>query len=146
VTLIDQTAPSQAATLTFDFDLPHRPEKVWRALTEPELLAQWLLPVLGLELAPGTAFTFQAPPKGDWDGVVRCKLLDVEPQRALSWRWVVGDVDTVVTFTLAATPAGTRLHLVHTGFRTDQKSSFGGSRWAWKSMGSKLEELLGRSP
>ena len=51
---IDRTAPAQSEAITFDFDLPHRPEKVWRALTEPALLGEWLLPVIGLTLETGT--------------------------------------------------------------------------------------------
>jgi len=38
-------------SISFDFDLPHPPEKVWRALTDPDLLAQWLLPSAGFGLA-----------------------------------------------------------------------------------------------
>ena len=51
--LADKTAPGQTESLSFEFDLPHAPEKVWRALTEPALLAEWLLPVIGFDLAPG---------------------------------------------------------------------------------------------
>ena len=58
----DKTAPSQTDSLAFDFDLPHSPEKVWRALTDPALLAEWLLPVIGLKLEPGAAFTFKTQP------------------------------------------------------------------------------------
>jgi len=141
---IDRTAPSQTETLTFEFDLPHPPEKVWRALTDPSLLAQWLLPAVGFELAPGAAFRFQAPPQPGWDGTVNCRFLEIEAQRKLSWSWVVGDIDTVVTFTLEPTPTGTRLTLVHSGFKPDQKRNFGGARYGWRMMGGKLVELLGR--
>ena len=50
-------------SLSFEFDLPHSPEKVWRALTDPALLAEWLLPVVELKLQPGAAFKFEAPPQ-----------------------------------------------------------------------------------
>jgi len=144
MTLTDRTAPSQTETLTFEFDLRHPPEKVWRALTDPELLAQWLLPAVGFELAPGAAFRFQAPPQPGWDGTVNCRFLEIEAQRKLSWRWVVGDIDTVVTFTLERTATGTRLTLVHSGFKPDQKRNFGGARYGWRMMGGKLVDLLGR--
>ena len=98
--LVDTTAPSQGESLSFEFDLHHAPEKVWRALTDPALLAEWLLPVVGLELEQGAAFRFNAQPQPGWDGVVNCRLLEVEAQRKLSYAWVVGDIDTVVTFTL----------------------------------------------
>jgi len=141
---IDRTDPSQTETLTFEFDVQHPPEKVWRALTDPALLAEWLLPAVGFELAPGAAFRFQAPPQPGWDGTVNCRFLEIEPQRKLSWRWVVGDIDTVVTFTLEPTPTGTRLMLVHSGFKPDQKRNFGGARYGWRMMGGKLVDLLGR--
>jgi uncharacterized protein YndB with AHSA1/START domain len=144
--LIDKTAPSQTESISFEFDLHHSPEKVWRALTDPVLLAEWLLPVIGLELAPGAAFTFKTQPQPGWDGIVNCRFLEIEAQRKLSWRWVVGDIDTVVTFTLAATASGTRLSLVHSGFRPDQKQNFGGARYGWKMMGGKLVDLLARIP
>lgn len=142
MTPTDKTAPSQTDSLSFDFDLHHPPEKVWRALTIPELLAEWLLPVAGFKLAPGTAFTFQTQPMPGWDGVVNCRLLESEAPRRISYTWVVGGMDTVVTFTLAPTASGTRLTLVHSGFKPDQKQNFGGARYGWKMMGGRLVDLL----
>jgi len=138
----DRTAPSQTETLSFEFDLHHPPEKVWRALTDPELLAQWLLPSIGFALAPGAAFTFQAPPQPGWDGTVSCRFLEIEAQRKLSWSWVVGDIDTVVTFTLEPTATGTRLLLEQSGFKPDQRRNFAGARYGWRMMGGKLVDLL----
>jgi uncharacterized protein YndB with AHSA1/START domain len=142
----DRTAPAQTGTITFEFDLPHPPEKVWRALTDPALLAEWLLPVLGtrMELAPGAEFTFRTDPHPGWDGIVNCRMLEIEPYRKLSYAWTVPFLDTVVTFTLTPTPAGTRLDLVQSGFRPDQKQNFGGARYGWRLMGGKLVDLLGR--
>lgn len=142
----DRTARGQSERIDFEFDLPHPPEKVWRALTIPELLAEWLLPVTGMELTPGRAFTFQTQPVGGWDGVVHCRMLENEPPRKLSYTWVVGEMDTVVTFHLAPTDSGTRLSLVHTGFKPTQKQNFGGARYGWRSMGEKLVDVLARNP
>jgi uncharacterized protein YndB with AHSA1/START domain len=143
---IDKTVPSQAESISFEFDLHHSPEKVWRALTDPALLAQWLLPVVDLELEPGAAFTFKAPPQPGWDGVVNCRVLEIEAHRRLSCAWVVGDMDTVVTFTLTPTASGTRLSLVQSGFKPDQKRNFAGARYGWNLMGGKLVDLLARTP
>src|SRR5690606_13773978 len=66
--LSDKTVKAETDTLAFEIELGHSPEKVWRALTDPALLSEWLLPVAGLELAPGVRFTFQAPPQPGWDG------------------------------------------------------------------------------
>ena len=143
---IDKTAPSQTESLSFEFDLHHSPEKVWRALTDPVLLTEWLLPVVDLELEPGAAFTFTAQPQPGWDGIVNCRFLEIEAHRKLSYTWVVGDIDTVVTFTLTPTASGTRLSLVQSGFRPDQKQNFGGARYGWKMMGGKLVDLLAGLP
>jgi uncharacterized protein YndB with AHSA1/START domain len=148
MTPTDQTAQSQTETISFEFDLHHSPEKVWRALTDPALLAEWLLPVVDLKLEPGAAFTLKTQPYPGWDGIVNCRILEIEAQRKLSYSWVVGDMhlDTVVTFTLTRTPSGTRLFLVQSGFKPDQKQNFGGARYGWKMMGGKLVDLLARIP
>jgi uncharacterized protein YndB with AHSA1/START domain len=148
MTPVDKTAPSQTEAIAFDFDLRHGPEKVWRALTDPLLLAEWLLPVLDLKLEPGAAFRFKTQPYPGWDGSVHCRFLEIEAQRKLSYTWVVGDMalDTVVTFTLTPSASGTRLSLVQSGFKPDQKKNFGGARYGWKMMGGKLVDLLARIP
>jgi uncharacterized protein YndB with AHSA1/START domain len=144
MTAVDTTVPAQTESVTFDFDLHHSPQKVWRALTDPKLLTEWLLPVVGLELAPGAAFTFRAQPQPEWDGIVNCRFVEIEPQKKLSWTWVVGDIDTVLTFTLTPTESGTRLSLVQSGFKANQKKNFGGARYGWRMMGAKLVDLLAR--
>jgi uncharacterized protein YndB with AHSA1/START domain len=148
MTVTDNTARSQTDAIAFVFDLHHSPEKVWRALTDPALLAEWLLPVIGLKLELGAGFTFKTQPHPGWDGTVNCRLLELEADKKLSYTWVVGDMllDTVVTFTLVPTPSGTRLSLVQSGFKPNQKQNFGGARYGWKMMGGKLVDLLGRLP
>ena len=141
---IDKTAPSQTESISFEFDLQHSPAKVWRALTDPVLLTEWLLPVVGLELAPGAAFTFQTQPHPGWDGTVSCRLLEIEAPRKISYTWDVPFLSTVVTFTLTPTASGTRLSLVQSGFKPDQKQNFGGARYGWRMMGGKLVDLLAR--
>ena len=143
---VDKTAPSQTDALSFEFDLQHGPQKVWRALTDPTLLTEWLLPVVAFELEPGAAFQLKTDPKPGWDGVVNGRLLEIEAHRKLSWSWVVGDLDTVVTFTLTPTPSGTRLSLVQPGFKPDQKQNFGGARYGWTMMGGRLVDLLAMLP
>jgi uncharacterized protein YndB with AHSA1/START domain len=142
MTSFDRTAPSQAETIAFEFDLRHPPEKVWRALTEPALLAQWLLPVIDLELVPGQEFTYKTQPYPGWDGIVNCRMLEVDAPRRISYTWTVPFLETVVTFTLLPTDTGTMLKLVQTGFKEEQKREFGGARYGWNMMGGKLVELL----
>jgi uncharacterized protein YndB with AHSA1/START domain len=146
VTVTDTTARSQTEAISLEFDLPHAPEKVWRALTDPVLLAEWLLPVVNHKLEPGAAFAFKTQPHPGWDGTVNCRYVEIEAHRKLSWTWSVPSIDTVVTFTLAPTASGTRLSVVQSGFKSDQKQEFGGARYAWKMMGGKLVDLLARIP
>jgi uncharacterized protein YndB with AHSA1/START domain len=148
MTPTDTTARSQTESISFEFDLHHSLEKVWRALTDPVLLTEWLLPVVDLTLKPGAAFTFKTQPYPGWDGTVQCRFVEIEAHRKLSYTWVVGDMvlDTIVTFTLMPTASGTRLSLVQSGFKPDQKKNFGGARYGWKMMGGKLVDLLARIP
>ena len=148
MTPTDKTAPGQTDAISFEFELNHLPQKVWRALTDPVLLSEWLLPVVGLKLEPGAAFTLKTQPYPGWDGTVNCLILESDAPKKLSYAWVVGDMglDTVVTFTLTPTSSGTRLTLVQSGFKPSQKQNFGGARYGWKMMGDKLVDLLARTP
>ena len=114
--------------IVVDEVLPHAPEAVWKALTTSELIARWLMPN---DFAPvvGRRFTFRTRPMGDWDGVVQCEVLEVEPARRLVYSWKGGAssntkygsaLDTVVTWTLTPVSQGTRLRLVHAGFRSPE--------------------------
>jgi uncharacterized protein YndB with AHSA1/START domain len=150
VAITDRTEKGQTGSIAFEFDLDHPPEKVWRALTDPALVSEWLLPVARLELEPDAAFALQAPPQPGWDGTVDCRFVEVEAQRRVSYTWSVGDpesdffLDTVVTFTLTPTASGTLLSLVQSGFEPDQKQNFGGARYGWRMMGGRLVNLLAR--
>lgn len=146
MSLADTTPKGQVEAITFEFDLRHPPEKVWRALTDPELLAEWLLPTIGFELAPGKDFTLKTQPYPGWDGTVQCRFVEIEPLRKLTYTWTVPFLNTVVSFTLTPTPTGTRLVLVQSGFKADQKQESGGARYGWKMMGGKLVNLLERIP
>jgi uncharacterized protein YndB with AHSA1/START domain len=75
---------------------------------------------------------------------VSCRILEIDALRKLSYTWVVGDIDTVVTFTLTPTASGTRLSLEQSGFKPDQRRNFAGARYGWNMMGGRLVELLER--
>ena len=140
----DETAPPQTETVSLELELPHPPEKVWRALTDPTLLAEWLLPVVDLVLEPGAAFTFRTQPYPGWDGTVSCRFVEIEPLRRLRYTWSVPFLETIVTFTLTPTASGTHLSLVQSGFGPGQKRELGGARYGWKMMTGKLADLLAR--
>lgn len=144
MTITDTTAPSQREGLSLEVELPHAPAKVWRALTDPALLSEWLLPVTGLKLEPGAEFLFKTQAYPGWDGTVNCRFLAVEEGRKLQYSWDVPFLQTVVTFTLTPTDTGTRLTIAQVGFKEEQKREFGGARYGWKMMGERLVDLLAR--
>lgn len=148
MSVTDTTSTSQSDSISFEFDLRHPVEKVWRTLTDPALLTEWLLPSIGFKLEPGADFIFKAQPYPGWDGTVNCRILEIHTHQKLSYTWSVGgmDLDTVVTFTLTPTASGTRMSLVQSGFKPAQKQNFGGARYGWKMMGGKLVDLLPRIP
>ena len=100
-----------------DSFFPHPPEKVWRALTDPELLASWLMPN-DFEPRVGHQFTFRTDPvpAHGFDGIVRCEVLELVPARRLRISWAGGGLDTTVTWDLVPEGRGTRLLLSHEGF------------------------------
>ncbi|HEX2457589.1 MAG TPA: SRPBCC domain-containing protein [Vicinamibacterales bacterium] len=102
--------------LRFEAVYPHPIDKVWRAVTEPDAIARWLMKN---DFAPrvGHRFRFTAPPQPGWDGIVNGEVLTVEPPHKLAYSWKGGPLDTVVTISLTPAPGGTRLVLEHTGFR-----------------------------
>ncbi len=120
---------------------PHSPEKLWRALTDPSLLSQWLL---SNDFAPeiGRDFQFRTEPMQNWDGVIECKVLVVEPLKRLSYTWRALGLESVVLFTLTAHDGGTSLRMEHSGFRADQNAAFHGAQYGWRKFLGNLEGLL----
>ncbi|HET7175559.1 MAG TPA: SRPBCC domain-containing protein [Gammaproteobacteria bacterium] len=128
-------------------DLAHPPEKVWRALTISELMAEWMLPN-DFQPAVGHKFSLRTQPVGGWDGVVAGEVLEVEPPARLAYRWGVGDaatgINTVVIWTLTATRTGTHLRMEQTGFRPEQERNYQGARYGWSKFFGGLEQVLMR--
>ena len=129
------TAKAGAQSIHLEYDLPHAPAKVWRALTDPKLVERWLMKT-DLKAEKGHAFQFRAEPMPQWDGVVDCEVLEVEPQRRLKYTWkshAPANLDTVVTWTLEPTAAGgTRLSLEHSGFLPSSPWAYKGAQQGWE--------------
>jgi uncharacterized protein YndB with AHSA1/START domain len=105
-----------ARTLVFEVVYPHPVEKVWAAVTDSASLARWLM-ANDFEPVVGRKFQFRAKPVMGWSGVVDCEVLELEAPRRMVWRWTSDVIDTKVTITLDRAEGGTRLRLVHDGFR-----------------------------
>ena len=131
--------------------LPHAPDKVWRALTEDALIAQWLM-ANDFRPAVGHRFTFKARPMGDWDGTVQCEVLACEPNRLLRYSWTGGAasnkkygsvLDSTVTWILTPVEGGTHLKMEHAGFRSpDNDFAYGAMSPGWGRIVEGLERVV----
>lgn len=130
-------------TVVIERTFPHASEKVWRALTESPLLAQWLMNN-DFEPVVERRFQFRAEPVPQWDGVIDCTVLVVEPLKQLSYSWGSMGLESVVLFTLTPTEGGTHLRMEHSGFRADQQAAFKGATYGWQRFFGRLEEVLAR--
>lgn len=130
--------------------LAHSPTRVWRALTDPELMARWLMPN-DFKPEVGHRFTFRTTPipKVGFDGTVHCEVLDLDPERLLRISWGGGNLDTTVTWTLVAEGRGTRLFVEHAGFDLDDEAqafAFRGMGNGWRTgVFRALETILGEA-
>jgi uncharacterized protein YndB with AHSA1/START domain len=136
--------------IVVEYPIAAPPAKVWRALTEPELLAAWLMPN---DIAPvvGHAFSFRTQPMGDWNGIVDCEVLEVVPESRLVYTWNGGSarnddyghkLETTVTWTLEpASDGGTLLKLVHHGFHADD-FALKMMGQGWKTKGPAIERAV----
>jgi uncharacterized protein YndB with AHSA1/START domain len=129
---------TETRTVVIEREMPHAPEKIWRALTQPHLIAEWLMRS-DFQPKADHGFTFSA----DW-GSVEGKVLAVEPHTALSYTWEAMGLESVVTWTLTPTPGGTRLRMEQTGFRPDQDQAYNGAKFGWQRFLANLGELLER--
>jgi uncharacterized protein YndB with AHSA1/START domain len=138
---------TDAAVINVDQYLAHPPARVWRALTDPELLARWLMPN-DFQPVVGHRFTFRTEPRPSYgfDGVVHSEVLELEPERRLRLAWRGGGLDTTVTWTLVPEGRGTRLFLEHAGFDPDdpvQRRTFAILGGGWRSHAARaLESVL----
>ena len=135
------TAESQLRSVIVEKEFPHPPEKVWRALTDSSLIAQWLKRN-DFEPVTGHAFTLRADPAPNWNGIIDCEVLEVDPSKTLSYTWGTMGMGSVVTFTLMPTEAGTHVRVEQAGFRPDQEQNYRGAMYGWKSFMGKLENVV----
>ncbi len=124
----------------------HSPEKLWRALTQPHLIEEWLMKN---DFKPALGHRFNL--RGEWGGVLDCEVLAVEPNRTLAYTWNFAHEDaaynlkSVVTFTLTPTSTGTHLRMEQSGFRPDQRQAFGGAKTGWQQFFANLDQVLARA-
>jgi uncharacterized protein YndB with AHSA1/START domain len=130
---------TEIRSVVVEREVPFPPEKIWRALTQPHLIAEWLMKN-DFEPVQDHRFTL----RGDW-GSVDCQVLEVEPNKTLSYTWEAMGLESVVTWTLTPSGAGTHLRMEQSGFRPDQEQAYQGAKYGWKGFFAALETLLART-
>lgn len=132
---------AEIRTVTVERELAAAPEKIWRALTQPHLLEEWLMKS-DFQLVKGQKFTFSNQPRPDVSVVIDCQVLTIEPHRTLSYSWAAFGLESTVTFTLEPTAKGTMLRMEQAGFRPDQDLAYKGARASWKQFLARLDQLV----
>ncbi|HVR91004.1 MAG TPA: SRPBCC domain-containing protein [Novosphingobium sp.] len=129
---------TQTRSVVVEREIAHPPEKIWRALTLPHLIEEWLLkndfkPVVGGRFDLGA----------DW-GTVDCQVLAVEPNKTLAYTWEAHGLESIVTWTLTPSGTGTHLRMEQSGFQPDQLQAYHGAKAGWPRFFAALEQLLAR--
>jgi len=137
------TEPAASRSLVIEREMPHPPEKIWRALTQGALIEEWLMkndfqPVVGHQ------FSFRSTPVPGWDGIIQSEVLTIEPNSKLSYSWGTMGTTSLVTWTLTPTKAGTHVRMEQTGFRSEQDAAYKGATYGWTKFIGNMERVAGR--
>lgn len=132
------TVAAETLSVVVERDMPHPPEKVWRALTQPHLIDEWLMKT---DFKPTVDHRFTL--RAEW-GTVECQVTAIEPNKSLSYRWDALGLETIVTWTLTPTSSGTHLRMEQIGFRPDQQQAYQGAKFGWPKFFGNLEQVLAR--
>lgn len=130
---------AETLSVVVERDMPYPPEKIWRALTQPHLMAEWLMKT-DFQPQVGRAFRFEA----QW-GVLDCEVLEIEPERTLAYTWNGLGLQSTVTWTLIPTGGGTRLRMEQVGFKPDQQLAYRGATAGWPRFFDSLADMLARA-
>ncbi len=127
---------AETPSVVVEREFPFPPEKIWRALTQPHLIEEWLMKN---DFKPVVDHRFNL--RADW-GSVDCQVMAVEPNKTLSYTWAALGLESVVTWTLTPTSTGTHLRMEHAGFRPDQKQAYQGAKYGWQRFLANLEQVV----
>jgi uncharacterized protein YndB with AHSA1/START domain len=129
---------TETRSVVVEREMPFPPDKIWRALTQPHLIEEWLMKN---DFNPVVDHRFNL--RADW-GAVDCQVLVVEPNKTLSYTWVAHGLESVVTWALTPTKTGTHLRMEQSGFRPDQQQAYQGAKYGWPRFFANLEQVLAR--
>jgi uncharacterized protein YndB with AHSA1/START domain len=128
-------------TLVIEREMQHPPEKIWRALTHSELIKQWLMEN-DFQPVAGHHFNFRSTPMPNWDGLINCEVLIVEPNVRLSYSWGTMGQKLVVAWTLTPTKTGTLVRMEQSGFGPDQEANYRGASYGWNKFIGNLDSVV----
>ncbi len=121
--------------IAFERVYPHPPQKIWRALTDPVALGEWLMET---DFVPevGRTFTMWCDDGEGGTDTYICTLLEYHPPTRMLWSWVLDGSqdqgDTYVKFRVEQLASGTKVTITHTGDRDpDTVEKFKGG-WPYK--------------
>src|SRR5438445_6195586 len=134
---------TETLSVVVEREVPYPPEKIWRALTQPHLIEEWLMKN-DFKPVAGHRFNLRRDPKPDVSVVVDCQVLEVEPNRTLSYTWAAYGLESVVTWTLTPTNTGTHLRMEQSGFRPDQQQAYQGAKGGWQQFFAALEQVVAK--
>jgi uncharacterized protein YndB with AHSA1/START domain len=129
---------AETRSVVIEREIAYPPEKIWRAITQPRLIEEWLMKN-DFKPVAGHRFNF----RGDW-GAADCQVLTVEPNRKLSYTWAAYGLESVVTWTLTPTSKGTHLRMEQSGFRPNQQQAYQGAKGGWEHFVAALEQVVAR--
>lgn len=132
---------TNSRSLVIEKELPHPPEKIWRALTQGPLIKEWLMDN-DFQPLVGHRFKFRSTPMPNWNGVIDSEVLVIEPNKKLSYSWNSMGLVSVVVWTLAASGGGTLLRMEQSGFRPDQEANYQGANYGWQKFIGGLERVV----
>jgi len=132
---------TETRSLVIEREMPHAPEKIWRALTQGSLIKEWLMDN-DFQPEVGHKFSFRSTPVANWNGVIESEVRIVEPNRKLSYSWVSMGLESTVVWTLVETGGGTLLRMEHSGFRSDQDAAYKGANYGWQKFIGNLDRVV----
>jgi uncharacterized protein YndB with AHSA1/START domain len=130
---------TETRSVVVEREIAFPPEKIWRALTQPHLIEEWLMKN---DFKPVVGHNFNL--RADW-GAVDCQVQTVEPNKTLSYTWAAYGLESVVTWTLTPAGTGTHLRMEQSGFRPDQQQAYQGAKYGWQQFFANLEQVLART-
>jgi uncharacterized protein YndB with AHSA1/START domain len=137
------TNTTATRSLVIEREMPHPPEKIWRALTQSSLMEEWLMKN-DFQPVVGHRFNFRSTPVPNWNGIIDSEVLEVEPHSRLAYSWGSMGLKSVVVWTLTPTKGGTHVRMEQSGFASEETSYYKGANYGWQKFIGNLEQVVAK--